>query len=142
VTGVRVNRRLVIPSNELEERFSTSSGPGGQHANKASTRAELVWNVATSSVLGPRQRARIQTRLAGRLDSNGVLRVASEKHRSQLRNREEARKRLVELVDNALKVERARVKTKPTKAGKERRLQQKRRRSEIKRTRRATHNDD
>jgi ribosome-associated protein len=142
VTGVRVNRRLVIPSNELEERFSTSSGPGGQHANKASTRAELVWNVATSSVLGPRQRARIQTRLARRLDSNGVLRVASEKHRSQLRNREEARKRLVELVDNALKVERARVKTKPTKAGKERRLQQKRRRSEIKRTRRATHNND
>jgi ribosome-associated protein len=142
VTGVRVNRRLVIPSNELEERFSTSSGPGGQHANKASTRAELVWNVETSSVLGPRQRARIQTRLARRLDSNGVLRVASEKHRSQLRNREEARKRLVELVDNALKVERARVKTKPTKAGKERRLQQKRRRSEIKRTRRATHSND
>ena len=142
MTGLRVNRRLVIPPNELEERFSTSSGPGGQHANKASTRAELAWNVETSSVLGPRQRARIRSRLANRLDSNGYLRVASEKHRSQLRNREEAKNRLAGLVDDALKVERTRVKTKPTKAGKERRLQQKRRRSEIKRTRRVTHNDD
>lgn len=141
MSDLRVNRRLVIPSNELEERFTTSSGPGGQHANKASTRAELSWNVATSSVLGPRQRERIQSRLARRLDSNGVLRVASEKHRSQLRNREEAKKRLAELVDGALKVDPARVKTKPTRAGKERRLQQKRRRSEIKRARRVTHDD-
>lgn len=141
MTDLRVNRRLVIPSNELEERFSTSSGPGGQHANKASTRAELAWNVATSSVLGPRQRERIRLRLANRIDSNGVLRVASEKHRSQLRNREEAKKRLAELIDRALKVEPARVKTKPTKAGRERRLQQKRRRSEVKRARRVTHDD-
>jgi len=141
VTGLRVNRRLVIPPNELEERFSTSSGPGGQHANKASTRAELTWNIESSSVLGPRQRERLRSRLANRLDSNGVLRVASEKHRSQLRNREEVRNRLAELVDRALKVERPRVKTKPTRAGKERRLQQKRRRSEIKRTRRMTNDD-
>jgi len=141
VTGLRVNRRLVIPTDELEERFSTSSGPGGQHANKASTRAELTWNIESSSVLGPRQRERLRSRLASRLDSNGVLRVASEKHRSQLRNREEARTRLAELVDRALKVERPRVKTKPTRAGKERRLQQKRRRSEIKRARRVTNDD-
>jgi ribosome-associated protein len=131
----------VIPTDELEERFSTSSGPGGQHANKASTRAELTWNIESSSVLGPRQRERLRSRLASRLDSNGVLRVASEKHRSQLRNREEARTRLAELVDRALKVERPRVKTKPTRAGKERRLQQKRRRSEIKRARRVTNDD-
>jgi ribosome-associated protein len=141
VTGLRVNRRLVIPPNELEERFSTSSGPGGQHANKASTRAELTWNIESSSVLGPRQRERLRSRLASRLDSNGVLRVASEKHRSQLRNREEVRNRLAELVDRALKVERPRVKTKPTRAGKERRLQQKRRRSETKRARRVTNDD-
>ncbi|CAN5730428.1 alternative ribosome rescue aminoacyl-tRNA hydrolase ArfB [soil metagenome] len=141
MTDVRVNRRLEIPSHELEERFTTSSGPGGQHANKASTRVELVWNVETSSVLGPRQRERIRSRLANRIDSNGVLRVASEKHRSQLRNREEAKKRLAELIDRALKVEPARVKTKPTRAGRERRLQQKRRRSEIKRARRVTHDD-
>ena len=141
MTGLRVNRRLVIPLNELEERFSTSSGPGGQHANKASTRAELTWNIESSSVLGPRQRERLRSQLASRLDSNGVLRVASEKHRSQRRNREEVRNRLAVLVDRALKVERPRVKTKPTRAGKERRLQQKRRRSEIKRTRRMTNDD-
>jgi len=141
MSDLRVNRRLVIPSSELEERFTTSSGPGGQHANKASTRAELAWNVAASSVLGPRQRERIRLRLANRLDSNGVLRVASEKHRSQLRNRDEAKKRLAELIDRALKVEPARVKTKPTRASKERRLQQKRRRSEVKRARRVTHDD-
>ena len=141
MNGLRVNRRLVIPPDELEERFSTSSGPGGQHANKASTRAVLTWNIESSSVLGPRQRERLRSRLASRLDSNGVLRVASEKHRSQLRNREEARTRLAELVDRALKVERPRVKTKPTRAGKERRLQQKRRRSEIKRARRVTNDD-
>jgi ribosome-associated protein len=141
MTGLRVNRRLVIPPNELEERFSTSSGPGGQHANKTSTRAELTWNIESSTVLGPRQRERLRSQLASRLDSNGVLRVASEKHRSQLRNREEVRNRLAELVDRALKVERPRVKSKPTRAGKERRLQQKRRRSEIKRTRRMTNDD-
>jgi ribosome-associated protein len=141
VNGLRVNRRLVIPPDELEERFSTSSGPGGQHANKASTRAVLTWNIESSSVVGPRQRERLRSRLASRLDSNGVLRVASAKHRSQLRNREEVRNRLAELVDRALKVERPRVKTKPTRAGKERRLQQKRRRSETKRARRVTNDD-
>jgi len=141
VNGLRVNRRLVIPPDELEERFSTSSGPGGQHANKASTRSVLTWNIESSSVLGPRQRERLRSRLASRLDSNGVLRVASAKHRSQLRNREEVRNRLAELVDRALKVERPRVKTKPTRAGKERRLQQKRRRSETKRARRVTNDD-
>jgi ribosome-associated protein len=141
MTGLRVNRRLVIPENELEERFTTSSGPGGQHANKASTRAELAWNVETSSALGPRQRERLRTKLSRRLDSNGVLRVASEKHRSQLRNRAEVRQRLARLVDGALAIEKPRVKTAPTRAAKERRLQQKRRRSELKRARRVTGDD-
>lgn len=141
MNGLRVNRRLVIPEDELEERFSTSSGPGGQHANRASTRAELAWNVETSSALGPRQRERIRARAANRIDSNGVLRVASEKHRSQLRNRDEVRRRLAGLVADALVIEKPRVKTKPTRAGKERRLQQKRRRSQIKRARRVIPDD-
>jgi ribosome-associated protein len=141
MTALRVNRRLVIPENELEERFTTSSGPGGQHANKASTRAELAWNVETSAALGPRQRERLRTKLARRLDSNGVLRVGSEKHRSQLRNRTEVRQRLALIVDEALALERPRVKTTPTRAAKERRLQQKRRRSELKRSRRVTGED-
>ncbi|MGH2750493.1 MAG: alternative ribosome rescue aminoacyl-tRNA hydrolase ArfB [Actinomycetota bacterium] len=141
MNGLRVNRRLVIPEDELDERFTTSSGPGGQHANKASTRAELAWNVETSRALGPRQRERIRARVANRIDSSGVLRVASEKHRSQLRNRDEVRQRLARLIAGALVVEKPRVKTKPTRAGKERRLQQKRHRSQIKRARRVVPDD-
>ncbi|MGH2698142.1 MAG: alternative ribosome rescue aminoacyl-tRNA hydrolase ArfB [Actinomycetota bacterium] len=141
MTGLRVNPRLVIPEHELGERFTISSGPGGQHANKASTRAELEWNAETSSVLGPRQRERVRARLGNRLDSNGVLRVASDKHRSQLRNRAEVRQRLARLIDESLAIEKKRLKTKPTRAAKERRLQQKRRRSEIKRARRVTGDD-
>jgi ribosome-associated protein len=136
VDELRVNRRLVIPPDELEERFTTSSGPGGQHANKVSTRVELEWNVDASRVLGPRQRERIKSKLGRRIDSSGVLRVASEKHRSQLRNRTEVRSRLAQLVGDALVVEKSRVKTKPTRAANQRRLQDKKRRSQIKRARR------
>ena len=135
---LRVNRRLVIPLDELEERFTTSSGPGGQHANKVSTRVELGWNVEASRVLGPRQRERIKTKLGRRIDSSGVLRVGSQKHRSQLRNRTEVRSRLAQLIADALAVEKSRVKTKPTRAANQRRLQDKRRRSQIKRARRVT----
>ena len=133
---LRVNRRLVIPVDELQERFTTSSGPGGQHANKVSTRVELEWNVERSRVLGPRQRERIKTKLGRRIDSSGALRVASEKHRSQVRNRTEVRSRLVQLVAGALVVEKSRVRTKPTHAANQRRLEDKKRRSQIKRARR------
>jgi ribosome-associated protein len=136
VDELRVNRRLVIPADELEERFTTSSGPGGQHANKVSTRVELEWNVEASRVLGPRQRERIKSKLSRRIDSSGVLRVASEKHRSQLRNRTEVRSRLAQLVGDALVVEKSRVRTKPTRAANQRRLEDKKRRSQIKRARR------
>jgi ribosome-associated protein len=133
---LRVNRRLVIPADELQERFTTSSGPGGQHANKVSTRVEMEWNVEASRVLGPRQRERIKSKLSRRIDSGGVLHVASEKHRSQLRNRTEVRTRLAQLVAHALVVEKSRVKTKPTRAANQRRLEDKKRRSQVKRTRR------
>lgn len=133
---MRVNRSLVIPDDELEFKFTTSSGPGGQHANKAATRAEVSWNVAGSAVLGPRQRARLQNVLSGRIDSSGTLKVASERYRSQMRNRQDALERLARLVAQALKPRKARVPTAPTKASKERRLQGKRRRSEIKAARR------
>ena len=103
-----------------------------------STRVELDWNVETSRVLGPRQRERIKTKLGRRIDSSGVLRVGSQKHRSQLRNRTEVRSRLAQLVADALAVEKSRVKTKPTRAANQRRLQEKRRRSQIKRARRVT----
>lgn len=134
--GLKVGRSLVIPDAELKERFTTSGGPGGQHANKAATRVELSWNVARSSVLGPRQRQRLLDRLANRIDADGNLRVVADSERSQLRNRSEAEKRLADLVTAALRRERQRRATKPTKSSQEKRLESKRRRAEIKRARR------
>jgi ribosome-associated protein len=134
---LRINRNLVIPPDEIALRFSPSGGPGGQHANRSSTRVDLSWNVDASRVLGPRQRARIKGHLRNRLDGSGTLRLSSDKHRSQTRNREEVLARLARLVAEALQPRRARVATTPSQAAKERRLRSKRRRSEIKKLRRA-----
>ena len=139
MAGIRVNRSLEIPMSEIETTFSTSGGPGGQHANKASTRVELRWNVRDSAALGPRQRARLLEKLRHRIDSNGVLRVVSDAQRSQMRNRAEAERRLGEIVARALKVDKPRVKTAPSKAAIERRLQAKKRRAELKKSRRPPH---
>ena len=136
MAGVRVNRSLEIPASELDVTFSTSGGPGGQHANKAATRVEVRWNVAESKVLGPRQRARLLDKLARRIDNQGVLRVVSAERRSQLRNRIDAESRLGEIVAGALKQAKPRKKTAPSRAAKEKRLQQKKRRSEVKESRR------
>ena len=138
---VRITRSLTIPGDEIQLRFSTSGGPGGQHANKASTRVDLSWNLDRSRVLGPRQRERIKHKLGRRIDSGGVLRLSSDARRSQLRNREEVLERLARLVGQALKREKARVPTGPSKAATERRLKEKRRRSEIKRSRRISYDD-
>lgn len=132
---VRVNKRLTIPASEIAFTFSPSGGPGGQHANRSSTRVELAWNVVASEVLGPRQRARIMERLDRRIDANGMLRITSDAHRSQLRNRKDALDRLGRLVADALRPPKSRVPTAPTKSAKERRLQDKRKRSDIKRLR-------
>ncbi|MEA2446772.1 MAG: ribosome-associated protein [Actinomycetota bacterium] len=136
--GIRVNRSLVIPPDELRFNFVTSGGPGGQHANKTATRAELNWNVEQSRALGPRQRERIRTRLANRIDSSGNLRIVSDRYRSQMRNRQDVTERLTRLVAGALRTPRSRVATAPTKSSKEKRLRTKRHRSEIKRNRRGT----
>lgn len=140
-SDVFVNRRLTIPGSELEVRFSTSSGPGGQHANKASTRVELLWNVADSQSLSERQRRQLLGKLRNRLDKAGTLRLASDAHRSQLRNRGEVTARLVRIIDDALKVEKHRVATKPTRSSQQRRVESKRKRGETKRLRRSTGDD-
>ena len=124
--GLRVNRRLVIPEADLSWRFTGSGGPGGQHANTANTRVELVFDVAGSEALGPRQRARLLDRLGPR------VRVVVSEERSQARNRQIALERLAERLEEALRVERPRLATAPTKASQERRLRAKRRRSERK----------
>ena len=138
---LRVNRSLTIPGDELELSFSPSGGPGGQHANKTSTRAVLSWNVDGSRALGERQRQRIRSRLKHRIDSSGTIRLASDRYRSQLRNRRDVHDRLALLIAEALRPAKARVPTKTTRAAKERRLRDKRHRGELKRARRTLPDD-
>ncbi|HEX2058479.1 MAG TPA: alternative ribosome rescue aminoacyl-tRNA hydrolase ArfB [Actinomycetota bacterium] len=142
MSGVRVNRSLVIPEDEIRLEFTTSGGPGGQHANRSSTRAVLVWNVDASRALGPRQRARIKGKLRHRIDSAGNLRLSSDAYRSQLRNREAVRERLRGLVEAALRPEKKRIGTAPTRAAQEKRLQSKRLRSQVKKARQSPRADD
>lgn len=135
MNGVKISGSLVIPHAELEIGFTTSGGPGGQHANRSSTKVDLSWNVDASTVLTEQQRNRIRSRLKNRIDSAGNLRLSASSSRSQLRNREEVERRLAKLVAGALRAPRSRVATRPTKAATERRLEGKRRRSDVKRAR-------
>ena len=133
---LRVNNWLVIPAAELHERFSRSSGPGGQSVNTTDSRVELSFDVARSTVLPERERDRALARLQARL-ADGVITVAAEGERSQLMNREAARARLAALLREATAPPPPpRVPTKPTRGSRERRLEGKRRRAQIKRNRR------
>ncbi|HXQ59122.1 MAG TPA: alternative ribosome rescue aminoacyl-tRNA hydrolase ArfB [Acidimicrobiales bacterium] len=126
---LRVTRGLVIPLEELAWRFTTSGGPGGQHANKTSTRAEVRFDVVSSPSLGPRQRARLLERLGP------VVRVSAGEERSQGRNREVALRRLATRLAEGLRIEPTRIPTRPTAGAKARRLDDKRRQSARKRDR-------
>ena len=131
-----MNGWLLIPGSELHERFSRSSGPGGQSVNTADSRVELSFDVGRSAVLPEWARTRIAERLAGRL-AGGVLTVAASEQRSQLANRRGARARLAALLREAVAPpQRPRVPTRPGRAANERRLQAKRNRSAVKRARR------
>jgi ribosome-associated protein len=133
---LRVTGWLVIPAAELRERFSRSSGPGGQSVNTADSRVELSFDVQRSSALPEWARARVMDRLAGRL-AGGVLTVAASEQRSQLANRQAARARLAALLRDAVAPpQRPRVPTRPGRAANERRLEGKRHRAAIKRARR------
>ena len=133
---LRVTRSLAVPLEELQWRFSPSGGPGGQHANKASTRAEVRFDVAGSPSLGPRQRARLLERLGP------TVRAAADDERSQSRNRELALERLRSRLAEALRVERPRVATAPSAAARARRLEAKRRRALRKRDRGPVRDDE
>jgi ribosome-associated protein len=128
--AIRVTPSLAIPRAEIELRFSRSSGPGGQHAQKSDTRVEARFDVLASSALSETQKRRVVTR------AGPVLRAIAQDERSQWRNRELAVERLIESLREALRVERRRVATTPTAQARRRRLEDKRRRSEIKRLRR------
>jgi ribosome-associated protein len=138
---LRVNGWLLIPDSELHERFSRSSGPGGQSVNTADSRVELSFDVGRSPALPDWARARAVERLAGRL-AGGVLTVAASEQRSQLANRQAARARLAALLRDAVAPpQRPRIPTRPTRASVERRLEAKRRQAKLKRTRRYNSRD-
>ena len=128
--SIQVTRSVSIPRSEIELRFSRSSGPGGQHAQKSDTRVEASFDVEASSALSEAQKRRVVAK------TGPVLRAVAQDERSQWRNRELATERLVESLRAALKVPRRRRPTKPTKASRERRLESKRRRGDTKRLRR------
>ena len=132
---LRINDRVRIPRAELGYRFSRSSGPGGQHVQKSSTRVELIFDVSQSPSLTDKERARVQKRLAGYIDSDGILHLTSQSERSQHRNREEVVARFEMLMRQALKRRKKRKATKPTASAKEKRLQSKHKRSRKKQTR-------
>lgn len=127
---LRVSPSLVIPLGEVQWRATTSGGPGGQHANRTSSRVEVWFDVVHSSALGPRQRARLLERLGP------VVRASSSDERSQSRNRQIAQERLGQRLAAALRVSPPRRPTAPSRAARERRLEEKRRRADTKRTRR------
>lgn len=135
-THLNVTPTLSIPRAELQYRASRAGGPGGQHVNTSSTRIELLWDVNASTVVSDDERARIRKKLASRLDGDGMVRVVASDRRSQQQNKQAADTRLAALIKIALHVPKKRRPTKPTKAAKERRLSEKKRRSETKRNRR------
>lgn len=126
---------LTIPAGELVERFSRSSGPGGQSVNTTDSRVELSWDVAASAALSEPQRARLLDRL-GRRISDGVITIVASEHRAQLRNRVAAQERLAALVAAALVPQRVRQATRPSRAARLARLDAKRRRGALKASRR------
>ncbi|MEZ5975066.1 MAG: alternative ribosome rescue aminoacyl-tRNA hydrolase ArfB [Planctomycetota bacterium] len=137
-----INARITLPAAELELRFSRSGGPGGQNVNKVETKAELRFCPGSSSVFSEAQKERIAERLASRLTKDGFLVLTASEHRERSRNEEAVRERMANLLRDALRVEKARRATKPTKGSQKRRLEGKRQRSAIKRMRGRGPGDD
>jgi ribosome-associated protein len=130
--SIRVTRSVVVPRSEIELRTSRSSGPGGQHAQKSETRVEALFDVEASSALSEAQKQRVIAK------AGPVLRAIAQDERSQLRNKELATDRVIESLREALRVPRRRVPTKPSAASRERGLEQKKRRGQVKQLRRST----
>lgn len=126
---------LTIPGHEIQIQASVGGGPGGQHVNKAATRISLRWSVPNSGVLRPWQRTRLLEKLSARLTTQGELVLHVHQHRSQQRNLDTARERLVALVKEALEIQKRRKATKPSRSAKRQRVDSKKRRAQVKKGR-------
>lgn len=133
--GIDVGGLMTIPRSELDFRTSRSSGSGGQHVNKTSSRVEISWNINRSVALTDEQRDLLSTRLGTRLSEEGAVRVVASDTRSQLRNRQAAEQRLAELIARSLRVQKKRKPTRKPRAANEARLTEKKKHSDKKRNR-------
>ena len=139
---IDVSDHLRIPASEIELSYARSGGPGGQHVNKTSSKVLLRWSPVTSEALREEDRERILEKLASRLTEDGELLVTSERNREQSRNVDDAVARFVALLREALKRQRKRRKTKPTRASQRKRLDSKKRRGDTKRRRKRPSGED
>jgi len=135
VASIRITQKIAIDENELDEHFFHASGPGGQHVNKTTTAVHLRFDAANSAALPDNVRQRLFELAGSQMTDEGVLVINAQRHRSQHRNRREARARLVSLIREAAQKPKLRHKTRPPRAARERRLKEKRHRSEKKRLR-------
>jgi ribosome-associated protein len=133
--SIQIGDDITIPVSELKFQFSTSSGPGGQHANRSATRVTLLFDVATSPSLGEHSRQRLLAKLAHRLDKQGILRIQAQDSRSQVNNREIAISRLMTLLTEAMTEPKQRVKTGLPWVAREKRLTEKKKQSRRKQER-------
>ena len=137
---IRITDTIALDEGEVEERFVRASGPGGQNVNKVSSAVELRFDVANSS-LPDEVKARLTALAGSRITADGVLLIDSREHRTQAQNREAARARLVALIQHAARRPKTRRPTKPGRAAHEKRLESKKRRSDVKSSRRARGED-
>jgi len=132
---IRITPAIALDESELEESFVLASGPGGQNVNKVSSAVQLRFNVALSLSLPEPVRYRLMTATAGRLTKDGVLVLTGRKYRDQIRNRQDVRERLFALIRDAAVEPKKRLKTRPSRAAKEKRLQHKKKHAELKQRR-------
>ena len=130
-----INKKYKIPASEIQVKAVKSSGPGGQHVNTSSTKIIITWSLEKSRAFPAHVKDRLRVKLSNWIDQSGEIKVYSDKFRSQMRNKEEALRKLKNLLVRGLRTPKKRVKTKVPKAQKKKRLENKRKRSEVKRLR-------